>query len=111
MFLVRIDGRPAATAMSILGEHGSFLVGGCVAPWARGRGAYRALVRARWDDAVERGRPALVVHANPATSAPILRRLGFRALFALDRLEDRRIPGPAEPSPIRPKRVKSTASG
>jgi hypothetical protein len=88
MFVARIDGRPAAGAMSILGEHGSFLVGGCTVPWARGRGAYRALVRARWDDAVARGRPALVVHANPATSAPILKRLGFRTVCALDRLED-----------------------
>ena len=42
----------------------------------RGRGAYRALVRARWDVAVERGTPALTVSAG-AMSRPILERLGF----------------------------------
>jgi hypothetical protein len=47
-----------------------------VRPEARGRGAYRALVRARWDDAAERGTPALTVHAG-ALSRPILERLGF----------------------------------
>ena len=39
---------------------------------------YRALVRARWDDAVAAGQPALVVHAG-AMSRPILERLGFQA--------------------------------
>ena len=38
-------------------------------PDARGRGAYRALVRARWDDAVRRGTPALVVHAEGDVAA------------------------------------------
>ena len=90
VFLAFVDGRPAGTGVSILGELGSFLIGGCTARWARGRGAYRALVRARWDDAVERGRPALVVHAHQATSAPILRRLGLVDVCKLERLEDPR---------------------
>jgi len=38
---------------------------------ARGRGAYRALVAARWADAVERGTPALVTQAG-AMSKPML---------------------------------------
>jgi hypothetical protein len=54
---------------------------------ARGRGAYRALVRARWDDAAERGTPALIVHAG-RMSRPILERLGFQAVAEIDVLED-----------------------
>jgi hypothetical protein len=87
-FLALLDGRPAATAMSIPSSRGAFLVGGCTAPWARGRGLYRALVRARWDDAVQRGTPALVTHAKPDTSLPILRRLGFDEVCRIRRLED-----------------------
>ena len=45
-------------------------------PEARGRGAYRALVRARWDEAVRRGTPSLVVHAEEA-SRRVLERIGF----------------------------------
>jgi predicted N-acetyltransferase YhbS len=87
-FLAFVDGRPAATGMSIPSDRGAFLIGGAVAPWARGRGLYRALVRARWDDAVARGTPALVTQANPATSGPILRRLGFEQVCEIRRLED-----------------------
>ena len=54
---------------------------------ARGRGAYRALVRARWDEAVEAGQPALVVHAG-AMSRPILERLGFEAVAEQEVLLD-----------------------
>jgi hypothetical protein len=45
-------------------------------------------VRARWDDAVERGTPALVTQANPATSYPILKRLGFQDVCEITRAED-----------------------
>jgi predicted GNAT superfamily acetyltransferase len=74
--------------MSIPSDRGVFLIGGAVARWARGRGLYRALVRARWDDAVARGTPTLVTQANPATSSPILRRLGFEQVCEIRRLED-----------------------
>ena len=87
-FIADLDGRAAATAMSIPSTRGVFLIAGAVAPWARGRGLYRALVRARWDDAVERGTPALVTQANPETSYPILRRLGFDEVCEIRRLED-----------------------
>jgi predicted N-acetyltransferase YhbS len=87
-FLATLDGETAAAAMSIPSERGVFLIAGAVAPWARGRGLYRALVRARWDDAVARGTPALVVQANPDTSYPILRRLGFEEVCEIRRLED-----------------------
>jgi len=87
-FIASIDGRPAAAGMSIPSERGVFLIAGAVSPWARGRGLYRALVRARWDDAVARGTPALVTQANPDTSYPILRRLGFEEVCEIRRLED-----------------------
>ena len=45
-------------------------------PRARGRGAYRALIRARWDDAVALGTPALITQGG-TMSRPILERLGF----------------------------------
>ena len=52
--------------------------------WARGRGAYRAVVRARWDAAVARGTPALAVGAGPM-SRPILERLGFEQVLQFRR--------------------------
>jgi hypothetical protein len=87
-FVASLDDRPAASAMSIPSSRGVFLIAGAVAPWARGRGLYRALVRARWDDAVWRETPALITQANPKTSYPILRRLGFEEVCAIRRLED-----------------------
>jgi hypothetical protein len=47
-------------------------------------------VRARWELAVERGTPALVTQADPGTSYPILRRLGFQDVCDINRLEDQR---------------------
>lgn len=57
-------------------QEGVALMGGAVLPEARGRGIYRALVRARWEHAVERRTPLLVVQAGPM-SAPVLDGLGF----------------------------------
>ena len=88
-FLATLDGRPAGTALAIPSDRGVFLIGGSTARWARGRGVYRALVRARWEFAVGRGTPALVTHAVPDTSYPILRRLGFEKVCTIRRLEDR----------------------
>ncbi len=87
-FLAMIGGRPAATALAVPSDRGVFLIGGSTAEWARGRGLYRALVRARWDYAVARGTPALVTHAVPGTSYPILHRLGFEDICVIRRLED-----------------------
>ncbi len=86
-FVAEADGEPAATATALLTERGLFLIGGATAEAARGRGLYRALVRARWDYAVARGTPVLTVHANPATSFPILVRAGFEAFCELVCLE------------------------
>jgi hypothetical protein len=87
-FLAFLDGRTAGTGRSVYADEGSFLIAGAVAPWARKRGVYRALVRARWDDAVARGAPALVTEAMPDTSYPILRGLGFAEVCLIRRLED-----------------------
>jgi hypothetical protein len=87
-FVGYLDGKPVATGSAVHSDRGSFLIGGCVLPEARGRGLYRALVRARWDAAVERGRPALISFTVPETSYPILRRLGFADAGRMRRLED-----------------------
>ena len=57
----------------------ALLLGGATLPEARGHGVYTSLVHARWDEAVERGVPRLVVSAGPK-SAPILERLGFEPI-------------------------------
>jgi len=87
-----VDGRLAGAARAYFGPRGAMLAGGATAEWARGRGAYRALVRARWDDAAARGTPALGVHAKN-TSSPILRRLGFERVLQFRRLQDVRSEG------------------
>ena len=56
--------------------HGLLLYGGATAKAARGRGGYRAVLRARWDEAVARGTPALFTQAGSMSRA-ILERLGF----------------------------------
>ncbi len=86
-FVAFLDGEPVGHALGVYGPLGGLLIGGATLPSVRGRGAYRALVRARWDEAARRGTPALVVHAAP-TSEPILRRLGFDEVCGLRRLED-----------------------
>ena len=64
------------------------LSGGATLPGWRGRGAYRALVRWRWDEAVRRGTPVLVVQASD-DSRPILERLGFRPVGPVRSFIDR----------------------
>jgi GNAT superfamily N-acetyltransferase len=73
---VWLDGELVAAGTSAPTEHGLLLYGGATHPRARGRGAYRALVRARWDEAVARGTPALITQGG-SMSRPILERLGF----------------------------------
>jgi hypothetical protein len=82
-----LGGELAAAGRAFSAPQGAVLAGGATAQWARGRGVYRALVRARWDDAVERGAPALVVRAG-SMSAPILRKLGFETVCHFQRLQD-----------------------
>jgi hypothetical protein len=89
-FIASLDGRPAGVGRSIYSDRGVFLIAGAVLPWARGRGVYKALVRARWDDAVARGTPALVTEAIADTSYPILKRVGFVEVCTIRRLQDPR---------------------
>jgi hypothetical protein len=81
-----LDGRIASVGRAVYTAVGGYLMGGATAEWARGRGAYRAVVRARWDEAVRRGTPALAVGAGPM-SRPILERLGFEQVLQLRRIE------------------------
>ena len=75
-FVALIDGRIIGTSYAAFGDAGVNLFGGSVLPEARGRGVYRALIRARWETAVARGPPALTVQAG-RISRPICERLGF----------------------------------
>jgi hypothetical protein len=59
---------------------------------------WRALVRARWDDAVRLGAGALVVIANVDTSCPILERFGFCAVGRVRMLADRSATSASPPS-------------
>ena len=86
MFAAWIDGRVAAAGRAVFTPVGVYLMGGSTAPWARGRGAYRAVVRARWDAAVAHGTPALGVGAG-SMSRPILERLGFAQVGRFRRLQ------------------------
>jgi hypothetical protein len=85
-FAAWIDGRMASVGRVVMTRVGGYLIGGATAEWARGRGAYRAVVRARWDAVVARGTPALAVGAGPM-SRPILERLGFERVLELRRVE------------------------
>lgn len=84
---VWLDGRVVCTGTSTPTQHGLLLYGGATLPEARGRGAYRALIRARWDEAVARGTPALITQGG-AMSRPILERLGFEAVGEIHVLLD-----------------------
>ena len=66
---------PVAFALADRSPVGLFLAGGATLPEARGRGCYRALVRARWDEAMTLGLPGprgagavRVVGADPAAA-------------------------------------------
>jgi hypothetical protein len=84
---VWLDGELVCTGTSSATEHGLLLYGGATRRHARGRGAYRALLRARWDDAVARGTPALITQGG-SMSRPILERLGFERVGEVHMLVD-----------------------
>lgn len=86
-FVALVDGEIVGCAGAAYLVPGVYLAGGNVAEHMRGRGVYRALVRARWDEAVRRGTPALVVQAGKM-SKPILERLGFQAVCEVHILLD-----------------------
>jgi hypothetical protein len=82
-----LDGRPAGFGFASSAPAGVLLGGSGVVPWARGQGVYRALLAARWAEAVKLNRPGLVVQAG-AMSRPILERCGFQTLCRLEMLDD-----------------------
>jgi len=82
-----LDGEIVAAGTSSLTEHGLLLYGGATAPHARGRGAYRALLAARWEDAVRNGTPALITQGG-SMSRPILERVGFECIGEVHMLLD-----------------------
>lgn len=87
-YLAFFDGRAISAADAALVDGGVVLCGGATLPEGRGQGAYRALIEARWQAAVERGTPVLVVQAG-AMSRPILERLGFEEVARVKVLLDR----------------------
>jgi GNAT superfamily N-acetyltransferase len=87
LFGAWLDGELVGAGAASPSSRGMLLWGGSVRADARGRGCYRALVRARWDDADRRGTPALTVSANDK-SGPVLSRLGFEKVLEFRRLED-----------------------
>jgi hypothetical protein len=74
-----VDGVLAGHAGCTLDGRVVRLWGGAVAPWARGRGAYRALLAARLRLGADHGATLALVKARPASSGPILVRSGFTA--------------------------------
>jgi hypothetical protein len=85
---VWLDGEIVCTGTAAATEHGLLLYGGATKAKARGRGAYRALIRARWDDAVALRTPALITQGG-SMSRPILERLGFERIGEVHMLLDR----------------------
>ncbi len=88
IYLAYLDGKPVGFGRAIFTPWAALLMGGATLPEARGRGVYTSIVHARWDEAVERGVPRIVVSAGPM-SAPILERLGFERLGGVLLLRDR----------------------
>lgn len=82
-----LDGKPVGFGFSACGPAGILLGGSGVLPAARGRGVYRAILAARWAEAVRLGKAGLVIHAG-AMSRPILERCGFQVVCQIDVLDD-----------------------
>jgi hypothetical protein len=82
-----LDGEIVSAGTCAPTPHGLLLYGGATVSQARGRGAYRALLRARWDEAVGRGTRALITQGG-SLSRPILERLGFERVGHVHMLLD-----------------------
>jgi GNAT superfamily N-acetyltransferase len=87
-YLGYADGEPVGFGRAVFTPQAAILLGGATLPAARGRGVYTSIVHARWDEAVERGVPRIVVSAGPI-SAPVLERLGFVPIGRVLLLRDR----------------------
>jgi hypothetical protein len=82
-----LDGAIVAAGTAAPTEHGLLLYGGATLERARGRGAYRAVLHARWEEAVHNGTPALITQGG-SMSRPILERLGFERVGDVHMLID-----------------------
>lgn len=82
-----LDGEIVAAGTAAPTEHGLLLYGGATLPRARGQGAYRAVLRARWEEAARNGTPALITQGG-SMSRPILERLGFERVGEVHMLLD-----------------------
>ena len=85
-WLASIDGEAVAHARAFPGSRGLLLDGGATAADARGRGAYRALIAARWEAA------ARAAHRRSSCrrgemSRPILERCGFEPVCTMYEVE------------------------
>jgi hypothetical protein len=87
MHVAWLDGAIVCAGTAAPTRHGLLLFGGATRPGARRRGAYQALVRARWEEAVVRGTPTLITQGG-AMSRPILERLGFQPVGHVHSLLD-----------------------
>jgi len=87
MHVVWLDGEIVSAGTAALTKHGVLLFGGATLPRARGRGAYRALLRARWEEAVKNGTPTLFTQGG-SMSRPILERVGFERVGEITILLD-----------------------
>jgi GNAT superfamily N-acetyltransferase len=90
-YLAYVEGEAVAAGDVLFLPSAGFLSGASTRADYRGRGAFRALVRARWDEAARRGTPALIVGAG-RMSRPILERIGFTAVAEQHILVDRSAP-------------------
>lgn len=77
-FIGSLDGQALATGKILRMPTTGYLMGGAVAPEARGRGLYRALVDARLTWLRERRIPTATLVALDRTSAPTCVRMGFQ---------------------------------
>jgi GNAT superfamily N-acetyltransferase len=85
--LAFVDGLTVGFGFSSVVGHAMLLGGSGVLEAARGRGVYRALVAARWEQARRLGHEGLIIHAG-SMSKPILERCGFETVCRIDVLED-----------------------
>lgn len=87
MHVVSLDGKIVAAGTCVITDHGLHLHGGATHPDFRGRGAYRALLAARWAEAVGRGTPVLLTQGG-SRSLSILERAGFERVGHVHMLVD-----------------------
>lgn len=87
MHAVWLEGEIVGAGSCAPTPYGLALFGGATRPEARGRGAYRALLHERWQEARRRGLPALLTQGG-SMSRPILERMGFAAVGRIDMLID-----------------------